>query len=208
MSFKPLSILTMLSMGLAAAVLLAACGGNGDDGPDGETTAPKASATSAPASNTVTPGTGAGGPGTPPAPPGFPTADEPPVTTATVNGQSVETGVGTYCWTRMCVDKIGVPTRGTLTVSAGDTVSVTIPNDAPPLREAGANVFEALDPMLLDDGSEIWPYPGALGEDVAYTVGGGSVDVTVDLMPGRHVLAVSMYFEAGDVVYGVLLEVQ
>jgi hypothetical protein len=85
---------------------------------------------------------------------------------------------------------------------------MAIPDDAPPLREAAANVFEALDAMPLDDGSEIWPYPGAPGEEVASEVAGDSVDVTVDLAPGRYVLAVSMFFESGDVVYGVLVEVQ
>jgi hypothetical protein len=120
----------------------------------------------------------------------------------------VEAGIGTYCWTLLCVDKIGVPTGEPLTVSRGDAVSVAIPTEAPPFREASASVFEALNAMPLDGGGQIWPYPATGGEEVAYTITEDSVHVTVDFEPGRYVLAVGMFFEPGDVVYGVLLEVQ
>jgi hypothetical protein len=153
-----------------------------------------------------TPATGTGS--TPPGPPSFPTEADPPGTTASANGESVEAGIGTYCWTLMCVDKIGVPTEGTLKVSTGDTVSVAIPDDAPALKSASAAVFEAVNPQPLDDGSEIWPYPGAPGDEVASETTDDAVEVTVDLAPGRYVLSVFMAFEAGDVMYGVLLEVE
>jgi hypothetical protein len=190
---------------LTAAVVLACSDDGGEDGANGgATVSDSASPTSTPANETP----GSAGSATTPEPPSAPASDEPPVTTASANGQTVETGIGTYCWTLLCVDKIGVPTKGALTVSAGDTVSVAIPDAAPAPREASANVFEAVDAQALDDGSEIWPYPGNPGESVAYEVTADSVDVTVDLAPGRYVLAVGMFFEAGDVVYGVLIEVQ
>jgi hypothetical protein len=69
-------------------------------------------------------------------------------------------------------------------------------------------VFPAIDATTLDDGSEIWPYPGALGEDLAHEVNGQDVEVVMNLEPGTYVLSVSMFFEMGDVVYGVLVEVQ
>jgi hypothetical protein len=141
-------------------------------------------------------------------PPAFPTESEPPGTTATANGETVDAGIGTFCWTLLCVDKIGVPTKGTLSVSAGDTVSVAIPQDGPALNGASAAVFAAVDPQPLDDGSEIWPYPGAPGEEVVSEATSGAVEVVVDLEPGQYVLSVFMTFEGGDVVYGVLLDVE
>jgi hypothetical protein len=208
MSFGKRSLVAVACLGLMTAGLLAACGGGDSDAePPARGDTPAAGASATPGGAGV-PTSGTGGSGATPAPPGFPAADEPPATTASANGQSVETGLGTYCWTLMCVDKIGVPTRGTLTVAAGDTVSVAVPPGAPALREAAANSFAAVTPQPLDDGSEIWPYPGAPGDDLAHTVAGDNVEVTVDLPPGRYVLAVSMFFETGDVVYGVLLEVR
>ena len=213
MSVRARSMLAIACLGLIAAALLVACGDDDPDGataPPGDTGANGATATTEPAEGTSTSTVEAGGGGTntPPAPPSFPTSDEPPVTTASANGQSVEMSIGTYCWTRMCVDKIGVPTQAILTLAAGDTVSVAIPGGAPPLREASANAFEALTSMPLDGGGEIWPYPGAPGDDLDYAVTQDGVEVTVDLPPGRYVLAVGMFFESGDAIYGVLLDVQ
>jgi hypothetical protein len=142
------------------------------------------------------------------APPAAPAMGEPPATTATANGQTVDAGIGTYCWTLLCVDKIGVPTGAALTVSSGDIVTVAIPSAAPPFREASVNAFEAVNAMPLDGGGEIWPYPGTPGHELAFAVTNDGIEVTLDLQSGRYVLAVSMFFEPGDVVFGVLLEVQ
>lgn len=204
--------LLLAGASLMAAFVLVACSDDEADGatdPAATATSVSGGATATPASEgapTDVPGTGAGDATA--VPPGFPASDEPPATVASANGVSVETGTGTYCWTLMCVDKIGVPTKGTLTVAQGDTVAIAIPENAPPLREATATVFEAQNSMPLDDGSDIWPYPGAPGDEVASEVTGESVAATIDLAPGRYVLAVFMSFEAGDVVYGVLVEVQ
>jgi hypothetical protein len=229
MSLHIRTLVAMAGLGLISAAVLGCSDDSSDEpaSPTGETPA-TATATLTASGGTGAPGsgdgggvpttgtganTGAGGPTTGtgasgPAPPGFPASDEPPATTASANGQTVETGLGTYCWTLMCVDKIGVPTKGTLTVSSGDTVSIAVPAAAPPLREAAANTFAAVDAQKLDDGSEIWPYPGTTGDTQEYAISGNEIDVMLDLPPGRYVLAVSMYFEAGDAVYGVLLEVQ
>ena len=212
-----------MKMALAAAGLLlvvsaVACSGGDDEdveptGSTGATPAAGGEATATPGDqgapiNTPDGSSGAPGSGGTGSAPPMPDFEEPPVTTATANGETVETGIGTYCWTTMCVDKIGVPTKGSLTVSRGDIVTIEIPEDAPALREAGANVFEATEPQRLDDGSEIWPYPGAPGAEVASEVAGDTVEVVIDLEPGRYVLSVGMYFEAGDVIYGVLVDVQ
>ncbi len=200
----------------AAATFMVGCGGDDDAGPTsgsgGGTAVAAATDTPTPPSEAPTGESGgavSGGSGTaiPPAAPGFPNTDGPPDTTASANGESVEMGIGTFCWTRMCVDKIGVPTQGTLTVNNGDIVSVAIPAGVV-LKEAVSNAFAAENAMVLDDGSEIWPYPGSPGAEVTSEVAGDAIEVTIDLAPGQYVLAVSMYFESGDSVYGVLLEVQ
>jgi hypothetical protein len=216
MSLRTSTLFAAACLGLFSAVFIVACdGGEPEDAgaPGGDTPAIGATATPRPAEGTGSQpsapvSTGSGGGSTSPAPPSFPASDEPPLTTASADGQSVEMGLGTYCWTLMCVDKIGVPTRGTLTVSPGDTISVAVPAGAPALREAVANTFTAGAPQILDDGSEIWPYPGSPGDQQAHSIAGDNVEVTVDLPPGRYVLAVGMFFESGDAVYGVLLEVQ
>jgi hypothetical protein len=217
MSWKTRAMrLILAGMGLITAAALVACSNSDvDEAMPTSTPTPlsiDATATATPGAGgggavgaTVTPGTGTGATATPI---GFPATDEPPETQASANGQSVETGIGTYCWTRLCVDKIGVPTRGRLTVARGDSVSVAVPSAAPPLREAAAHVFPAIDARTLDDGSEIWAYPGALGEDLAHEVNGQDVEVVMNLEPGTYVLSMSMFFEMGDVVYGALVEVQ
>ena len=208
MPMKTSGIRLALVACLLIAGFLAAC--SDDDGELGENGTGSTESTQTPnGDNNLTPETSTGGvQEPPPAPPGFPATDEPPVTTASANGETAEMGIGTYCWTLLCVDKTGVPTRGTLSVAPGDTVTLAIPDDAPPLREASANVFEATNAQTLDDGSEIWPYPGSPGEPLAPEIARDTVEVTVDLEPGQYVLAVSMFFEAGDVTYGVLLEVE
>lgn len=201
---------------LAFAVVACSDDDNGDREPAGATDASptvagEATDTSggqaAPIDTPADGSSGSTGAGPSSAPP-IPDFEQPPATTASANGATVEMGIGTYCWTVMCVDKIGVPTKGTLTVNRGDTVSIAVPSDAPALREAGATVFEATQAQPLDDGSEIWPYPGNPGEDIEVEVVGDTVEVTADLAPGRYVLSLGMYFETGDVIYGVLLEVQ
>jgi hypothetical protein len=108
----------------------------------------------------------------------------------------------------MCVDKIGVPTKGTLTVSRGDFVTVAVPSGAPPLREAFAGAFPAQNPMDLGGGEQIWSHGGPPETTLGHAVSGQTIEVEVDLEPGTYVLSVGMFFEAGDVVYGVLLDVR
>jgi hypothetical protein len=216
MSLRIRTLVALAGLGLISGILIGCSDDDSGEDPSSSVDTPvTAGVTPEAPGGTGSAGSGAGGglptagtSGAGGAPPAFPASDEPPATTASANGQTVETGLGTYCWTLMCVDKIGVPTRGTLTVSSGDTVSFAVPPAAPPLREAGANTFAAVDPQKLDDGSEIWPYPGSPGDAQEYAISGDSVDVMVDLPPGQYVLAVNMYFEAGDAIYGVLLDVQ
>ena len=135
-------------------------------------------------------------------------SDEPPGTTASSDGAEVEMGVGTYCWTNLCVDKIGPITRGSLTVTSGADVRVVIPAGTPPLREVTVLAFPAANPQQLNDGSTAWQPD--FDNSVSLLSERDEDEVRVDLVlePGTYVLTVGMFFEAGDVQYGVLLEVQ
>jgi hypothetical protein len=136
-----------------------------------------------------------------------PTGDVPPDTTATSGGTTVGMGIGTYCWTTKCVDKIGVITRGTLTIASGDEVAVAVPSGAPALNSVSVFAFPAADPQPLDNGETAWrpDFDGVmltseLDEDVIRV--GGTLEA------GTYVLSVGMFFASGDVQYGVVLEVQ
>ena len=181
--------------GLAAAVLLPlfvlGCSDD-DDNPD-PGTPPTQSVTEG-----ETPQVGAPGPA----------FEEPPGTTASSGGTSVEMGVGTYCWTTMCVDKIGPITRGTLTVASGDEVVIAVPDGAPPLNEVSVQAFPAANPEEFDNGETAWQPDFNFDGTLTSKRDRDEVRVEATLEPGTWVLVVGMFFESGDVQYGVVLEVE
>ena len=130
-----------------------------------------------------------------------------PGTSATANGKTVEMGIGTYCWTQMCVDKIGPVTKGALDVSRGDVIQVAIPQGVPPLKQVNASAMVAGSPAASSNGEDIWSYPPTGGTALSAAIDAKSVDVRVDLTSGKYVLAVGMYFDSGDISYGVVLNV-
>jgi len=140
------------------------------------------------------------------APSGLP-SDDAPGTTATANGATVDMGIGTHCWIRMCVDMIGPITKATLNVAHGDIIEVAVPQGAPALREVSAIAFRASTPTELDAGAKAWPL-GADSRDLSTGLDATKVEVDVDLPPGTWILAVGMYFAQGDISYGVVLEVR
>jgi hypothetical protein len=133
--------------------------------------------------------------------------DDVPGTTATANGATVDMGIGTHCWIRMCVDMIGPITKDTLTVASGDIIEVAVPQDTPALRDVNAFAFRASTPTDLDSGAKAWPL-GADSRDLSTGRDGSKVEVDVDLPPGAWILSVGMFFEQGDISYGVVLEVR
>ncbi len=202
--------------GLLVMAFLVACGsGDDNDSPDA-TQSPVTTAVAGEAPNTPSDGPAGGSSGpsggvgneTPLPGPGLPNFEVPPGTTASANGETVEMGIGTYCWTRMCVDKLGVPTRGVLTVKRGDVVSAAVPEAIPARTNTGILLFEATQPLELSDGSRVWANPGNEELTVPFQATGEGVDVTMDVAPGQYVLVVALNFEGGDVTYGVLLDVQ
>ena len=142
-----------------------------------------------------------------PSPPDV-TTDAPPGTTASSNGMTAEMGVGTYCWTNLCVDKIGPITRDILEIESADAVLVAIPNGTPPLREVSVIALPAIEPQPLDNGETAWRPVFENSVTLPFERDGDEVRIDASLDPGTYVLTVSMFFEAGDVQYGVVLEVR
>jgi hypothetical protein len=175
---------------LACAVILSAC--SDDKGTPAATSTPEPIATQTGASPPF-----AGIPG-----------DDPPSTTATAGGKTVEMGVGTHCWTNRCVDMIGPVTKGTLQVARGETVVVALPQGTPALTEVHASAFEATTPAITNPGEEVWSHPPTGGTELGTARDSTSIEVEVNLAPGKYVLTVGMYFERGDISYGVVLDVR
>jgi hypothetical protein len=134
-------------------------------------------------------------------------SDDAPGTTATANGVTVDMGIGTHCWVRMCVDMIGPITKDTLRVARGDIIEVAVPLGAPALRDVSAIAFRASTPTDLDSGAKAWPL-GSDSRDMSTGRDGTKVEVDVDLPPGVWILSVGMFFEQGDISYAVVLEVR
>ncbi len=133
--------------------------------------------------------------------------DEPPATTASFDGAEVEMGIGTYCWSNVCVEKIGPVTRGALTIAGGDEIVVAVPLGAA-LNSVNAIAFPAGDSVALANG-ELARQP----DFDAFTSlnserDGDEIRIAVGLAPGTYVVMVGMFFETGNVQYGVVLEVQ
>ena len=142
--------------------------------------------------------------------PGLPdlTTDAPPGTTASSGGAEVEMGIGTYCWTTLCVDKIGPITRGTLTIASGDEVVVQVPSSAPALNEVSAEAFPATNPQEVEGGETAWQPDFSHDGTLEPERDRDQILIVPELEPGTYVLVVGMYFETGDVQYGVVLEVE
>lgn len=81
--------------------------------------------------------------------------DGPPISTASAGGMAVEMGIGTYCWSNLCVDKIGPVTRGTLEIASGDEIVVAVPA-GPALSTAKVTAFLAGESMDLGNGEMAW----------------------------------------------------
>jgi hypothetical protein len=133
---------------------------------------------------------------------------EPPSTTASAGGTTVDMGIGSYCWSNACVDKIGPVTRGTLTIMSGDQVSVAFPDGAPALNSVSVSAYMAGQSTDLGGGQTAWAPPLEESETLAYASEGSDLKIDASLDPGTYVLMVGMFFESGDVQYAVVLEVQ
>ena len=134
-------------------------------------------------------------------------SNEPPGTTASSGGAAVEMGIGTYCWGNVCVDKIGPVTRGALTMAAGDEIVVAVPPGAV-LNSVNVIAFPAGDSVALANGELAWQPDFDAFTALESERDGDEIRIAVGLAPGTYVVMVGMFFETGDVQYGVVLEVQ
>ena len=177
---------------IALAFVVLGCSDNGDDGPD------VATAPTLVSSEGTTPESG---------PPDV-TTDAPPPTTVSAGGSRVEMRVGTYCWTTLCVDKIGPITRGTLRIASGDEVVVAVPDGTPPLNEVTVQAFPAGTSEEFDNGETAWMLDYSFDGTMQYERDDEEVRIVVTQEPGMYILVVGMFFDPGDVQYGVVLEVE
>jgi hypothetical protein len=185
---------------MAFSVLLLGC--SNDDDPAGDEAVAAGGA-----QNEATQGVAPGAPTSESGPPNL-ADDSPPVTTASSGGQTVEMGVGSFCWTTLCVDKIGPITRGTLAISAAAEVVVAVPDSAPPLNSVSAVAFPALNPQELEGGETAWQPGFNASKMLNFELQDDEVRIDAALEPGTYVLNVGMFFEGRDVQYGVVLEVE
>ncbi|HWC29704.1 MAG TPA: hypothetical protein VG845_06440 [Dehalococcoidia bacterium] len=139
---------------------------------------------------------------------GGPALEAPPGTNVSSGGATVEMGIGTYCWTSLCVDKIGPITKGTLTVSRGARISVAVPSGTPPLREVNIQAFPAGNSQDVGNGETAWQPDFDRATELPSSRNGQAVEFGSDLAPGKYVLIAAMYFERGDVIYSAVLEVR
>jgi hypothetical protein len=171
--------------------------------------------------NSESPNTGATGTPTPAAvdETGEPPASvEPPPATLTINGQSQESGIGTYCWNSgtegngpgMCADKIGVPTpRDPIQVEAAPfTAQFTFAPDIVPTGVSLTAIPVSPDDEMTVEGTPEWRW-WPFGEGQTFELPAASVtQAELTLEPGLYALTAFTFFEGrGDVVYGFLVQV-
>ena len=141
-------------------------------------------------------------------------SDEPPAGTASSGTGSsgagtVDLGIGSYCWGRLCVDKIGHMTgKDALTLGSGETFLIGGPLTSISFEELMVQVWP-LPNEPIADGPDWIAWPGGPTIDGGLEVAVSSpFGYTVNLPPGRYL--VSLFVRAtggGDASYGLMLEV-
>jgi hypothetical protein len=132
-----------------------------------------------------------------------------PAVSAHARGATVEMGTGSYCWHNLCRDFSGPVTRGTLSVNGGDSVAVGLPQVPLGLRKAAVLAGPAVNGELSADGAQLWSptVSSGAGTELDYTIEDGRLKFASPLQPGLYVVTVALFYERGDLSYGVLLDV-
>ncbi len=143
----------------------------------------------------------------------------PPPATASAGGQTAAMGIGTYCWAEagkvgLCLDAAGpVTSANPLQVARSAIVTVANPAGAT-VQRASVNVWPApAQPSGSTRSGELtWnlaPNTSTTRPGVtAVTITAAGVEFAANLDPGRYVVELRLFFAAGDVSYGLLLEVR
>lgn len=153
------------------------------------------------------------------------TGSSPPALTVTSGDMSVQAGLGTFCYDRLCADAIGYITpvealpgdsdllQASLTSDIVTEVSVSASPSGDLDSQPVCTVVDGIEPKgpICEDGRELLAWTGAPGEGIVLpaTVDGGTVAADLaELSPGSYVVSFFLRFESGgDASYGVLLDV-
>jgi hypothetical protein len=139
----------------------------------------------------------------------------PPAATAGANGQTVPMGTGTYCWSAagsngVCVDAAG-PVTGLieLAATAGAPVEITTAFPGSEIEDAVASAVpvNALQGNPAGPEQLVWNFPLAGGQQLNTTIHPAGVNFPAPTTPGRYVVSLFVRPNAGDVAYGVVLNV-
>ncbi len=139
----------------------------------------------------------------------------PPAATAAATGASVTMGIGTYCWSApgsngICADAAG-PVTGAqeLVVAPGERIDVTTGFPGSEIREAVASAIavNTAQGRPIASGELLWNFPPIGGQQLTTTIQPTGVTFAAPTQPGRYVLILFLRPGAGDVAYGVVLDV-
>jgi hypothetical protein len=140
----------------------------------------------------------------------------PPTATASAGGTSVTMGIGTYCWgapgqNGVCIDAAG-PVTGVeeLVVAAGSTVDVTTAFSGAEIEEAVASstAIEALQGSSAGPNELVWNLRLTDSQQFTTTQQTTGVSFPAPAEPGRYLVSLFLRPDAGDVAYGVVLDVR
>lgn len=140
----------------------------------------------------------------------------PPAATAAAGGVTVTMGIGTYCWSApgsngICVDAAG-PVTGTeeLPVKPGERVEVTTEFPGSEIREAVASAIavDSTQGKPINTGELVWNFPPIRGQQQPPTLEATGISFAAPNQPGRYVVSLFLRPGAGDVAYGVVLDVR
>ena len=142
------------------------------------------------------------------------TSREPPGSTLSYGGETLEGGLGGYCWSwgggGSCVDAVGVFLgEGALEVPAGATLSFTY----------GSKNLDSLDVVAYradregegggrEDDGFVMPSRGVGAEDLEVRHSGNRARIVADLPAGEYVLDARARMPEGDASYGFRLTVK
>jgi hypothetical protein len=142
----------------------------------------------------------------------------PPDAVAASGGVEGALGRGTYCWAEtaagatggagICADAIGIiTTRQVFAVERGATFDVSGFEPFEPTNGA-VSAFAPSDEGGAVGGDLLAWTPEADSTLLSSEIGPAGVTFTADLEPGRYVVSVGLLFAEGDVLYGLVIEVQ
>jgi hypothetical protein len=141
----------------------------------------------------------------------------PPLATMTVGGETVEAGLGTYCWTDvsdgvgLCLDAIGIATQpDALLTGSPFTAQFFIPVEEAP-RDVRLSIRAATPELEMEEENALGLRWWAYGEsDAVHSLSlEREPSIELNLEPGLYVFDLFVSWESlGDASYGFLVQVE